>query len=344
MRLLPPEPSPGDKITAEFVRELIRCIRERQIIKGSGYSISSNANGTVIKFGPETPKKTSAEPLPYEVRWDSTLNSGSGGWKIYLPTDHLLSYDGDDIATADIGGATVIKDANNQDTPWYLLDDISSSDDHVWLVLTIDESNGTVDAEFAAAEGQATTGEKVVNVCIAELDYNSGPPVTITIKQSVVGALHLGNGDTITPDDVSTELIPQPAQGAQPNGDEGRLQIKGFKSGTPADQNSLADYLTGGTSLPSGGILLLARGTDSDGAQLFYLPLDALWGDGSSGGLPAPEVTYLDDVTWDQSNHQLVKSWATKNLVTGVVTPVQGAPQGKTATISTTAISSIIGS
>ena len=146
----------------------------------------------------ERDRRAANKPLPYEVRWDSSLNSGEGGYKIYLPTEHLLSYAGEDVATSDISGATVIQ-ANNIDTPWYSLDDIDTSADHVWLVVTVTESSGSivsVDAEFTAEEGQSATGENVVNICIAEVSYeepeNEGDPAVVTIKQSVVGALHLG--------------------------------------------------------------------------------------------------------------------------------------------------------
>ena len=301
----------------------------------------------------ERDRRASAKPLPFEVRWDATLNNGAGAWKIYLPTEHLLSYGGTYVNTSDISGATPIPDANGDDTAWSVLDDIDTSADHVWLVVTVAESSGSivsVDAEFAAEEGQAGTGENVVNICIAEVSYeetaNEGGPAVVTIKQSVVGALALGgtgSGESpIVPDDVSTEFIPDPPAGTQPDGDEGELQIKGFKTGQPADSNTIAEYLMG-TAQISGQVWLLVRGQSTGGDPLLgYLPLAAIWGDGSSGGLPQPEVTYLDDVTWDPSNHQLVKQWVTKNIVTGAETPVQGAPQGKTATIATTPISSIV--
>lgn len=146
----------------------------------------------------ERDRRASAKPLPFEVRWDSSLNSGEGGYKIYLPTEHLLSYAGEDIATSDISGATVIQ-ADNADTPWYSLDDVDTSADHVWLVVTVTESNGSVvsvDAEFSSEEGQSATGENVMNVCIAEVSYeapeNEGDTAVVTISQSVVGAVHLG--------------------------------------------------------------------------------------------------------------------------------------------------------
>lgn len=349
MRRLPPEPQVGDRITAELVRELIRCIRERQLLKGPNYALQTGPNGTYLKLDLPSQRQARDKPLPFEVRWDATLNDGEGGYKIYLPTEHLLSYGGTYVNTSDISGATPIPDANGDDTAWSVLDGIDTSADHVWLVVTVPDA-GDVSAEFAAAEGQSVTGSSVLNVCIAEISYEAseeeGGAPKIEIKQSVVGALCLGGeggGAPVVPDDVSTEFIPEQEEGEEPTGDEGKLQIKGFKAGQPADTNTLPDYLRGVAALPAGGISFVCRGVDTNGDHsLFYLPLAAIWGDGSSGGLPLPEVTYLDDVTWDPSSHQLVKHWVTKNILTGAETPVQGAPQGKTATISTTPISSII--
>lgn len=52
MRRLPSEPHVGDRITAELVRELIRCIRERQLIKGPNYALQTGPNGTYLKIAP----------------------------------------------------------------------------------------------------------------------------------------------------------------------------------------------------------------------------------------------------------------------------------------------------
>lgn len=52
MRSLPPEPQVGDRITAELVRELIRCIRERQLLKGPNYTLQTGPNGTYLKIDP----------------------------------------------------------------------------------------------------------------------------------------------------------------------------------------------------------------------------------------------------------------------------------------------------
>jgi hypothetical protein len=99
-----------------------------------------------------------------------------------------------------------------------------------------------------------------------------------SVKQYVDSVVTFGGGggDTITPDDVSTEFIPDPPAGQQPDGDEGKLQIKGFKSGAPTSQNNLAEYLQEVAQIPSSGIMIVARWVDSDGAHLFYIPIAAL--------------------------------------------------------------------
>lgn len=52
MRQLPPEPQVGDRITAELIRELIRCIRERQLLKGPNYTLQTGPNGTYLIIDP----------------------------------------------------------------------------------------------------------------------------------------------------------------------------------------------------------------------------------------------------------------------------------------------------
>lgn len=133
-------------------------------------------------------------PLPYEVQWDSSLDDGDGGWKIYLPTAHLLSYDGTYVEPS---GVTAMADG------WYSLDDVERSSVHVWLVLTSVDSTGVCTAKFAPSQDEATTGTSVFNVCIAEISYTApssqdDSPKTV-IKQSLVGALHVGGGPSEQP-------------------------------------------------------------------------------------------------------------------------------------------------
>ena len=188
----------------------------------------------------ERNRHASALPHPFEVRWDGSLNDGEGGWKIYLPTEHLLSYNGVDVATSDFSGVSVIQDADENDTPWYSFDDIDTSADHVWLVITVTESGGsgvTVEAGFAADEGEEESGEKIINICVAEISYTEpeeeGSPAVVEAKQSLVGSLHLGGGDI-----ESTMPTPfmvgsyQRAAGQGEEGDEqGKVTVNGIVNG-----------------------------------------------------------------------------------------------------------------
>ena len=286
--------------------------------------------------------------LPYEVRWDDSLDDGDGGWKIFLPTPHLLSYNGGDIATSGISGATAIADG------WYSLDDVLMSSTHVWLVLSVVDATGVASAELSPTQGQSVTGTTVHNICVAEISYTApaaaGDQPTVVIKQSLVGALHLGSGgggEGVTPDDVSTEFIPEPGEGEDPDGDEGNLQIKGFKAGTPsAAPTDIADYLMGVANLPANGMQLVARWTDSDGAHLVYLPLGLLFRD-KSGQTPADmTVEFVADSDWYASDHVLRKRLKVLNLRTGAVTDKVGTTynNGWEVMAQTTPISSIIGS
>ena len=472
-------PIVGTPLTPSVIKQINTAVRRYMPIAGPGIRTSVTAGGTIISAIPApAPKKQKDKPLPFEVRYDGTLDDGAGGWKIYLPTEHLVQFDGAYLDP--LNGVTPILDANGDETGWYSFDEITLEDDHVWLVIS-------ATASFANAEDQ----QAVANICIAEVSYgeqedgeqeDGGGTPTVEIKQSVVGAivmssggedhdthyyaddksienakfsgsgsshvvesntfalkgfgrfdrdqtgeagifvgsteLELGSeamtgasvlvrqgdtdtvngntlgfvrlklpegsnaatpfqyvevpdpeqegqtlfkivncffyfggqphtlpdfanipatgtvyltcvkessqasswqfavaaapaqapsggsainiklydfqngkvtmdyrttfltlgegGNTVEPDDVSTEFIPEPPSGSTPTGDEGKLQIKGFKSGQPADTNTIAEYLMG-TAQTSGQIWLIVRGESTGGDPVLgYLPLDAL--------------------------------------------------------------------
>jgi hypothetical protein len=73
MRQLPPEPTPGDRVTAELIRNLIRCIRERTILRAPGYKVQTGPAGTFLAIDP-VPRGTSAAPVD------------NGCWKIVPST------------------------------------------------------------------------------------------------------------------------------------------------------------------------------------------------------------------------------------------------------------------
>ena len=103
IRRLPPEPQVGDRITAELIRELIRCIRERQLLKGPNYSLSTGPNGTWLKIDP--PKAGSAGPVDNGCWKIVTETTGSGTSaevvhrfdnQFYLDGERLVELDLDD--------------------------------------------------------------------------------------------------------------------------------------------------------------------------------------------------------------------------------------------------------
>ena len=243
----------------------------------------------------ERDRRPSRQPLPFEVRWDGSLNNSSGGWKIYLPTEHLLTYGGVDVATSDISGATVIQDDDNNDTPWFSLDDVDTSADHVWLVVTVaksgEDTSGetpsgedhagevTVEAEFSAEEGQEQSGTQVHNICVAEISYaappSEGVPATVAVKQSLVGALHLG-GEGESVDEVSIDR----------NGgdDKDDLQIAHFNdaekdSGKGLATRLKADTETGEITSDDKELMLLGR----KNGEIIYVPLTGNGKDPSPG-------------------------------------------------------------
>lgn len=137
--------------------------------------------------------------LPYEVRWDAELDGGDGGWKIFLPTSHLLAYNGSYVTHT---GVTAMSGG------WHSLDDVQRSSTHVWLVLSVVDLTGVCTAEFSPTQGQSVTGTTVHNICIAEISYTApaaaGDQPTVVVKQSLVGALHFNsdNDDFLHPFEV----------------------------------------------------------------------------------------------------------------------------------------------
>lgn len=287
-------------LTPNAVAKLRRAIAPR-----SGNTGAVAANGR--------PVDPDNFPLPFTVRWSASADSGAGAWLIWLPDlGSLVAFDDAYIST--IGGVTA---AANLPAGWYTIDDADGQSEEVYLVITVTDSTGAAEAELSETEGQATTGETVYNIKVAAMatDATTGAK---SVKQFVDSVVTLGaGGDTVTPDDVSTEFVPDPPSGTTPDGDEGKLQIKGFKSGAPATVGNLADYLQGGAALPQDGIFLVARVPQTGGGvALAYMPVSQIFHN-QSGDL---SVEFVADNDWDSTNHILRKRLRVLNLRTGAVT------------------------
>lgn len=354
-------PKPGSPLRASWAQQITERVNQMSAIGGAGLLARDGAGGFGFAALPanQRDRRGAARPMPFEVRFDATLNSNAGGWKIYLPTEHLLSCDGTDIDTSDISGATPIQDANGDDTAWCSLAGIGKNDDHVWLVVTIpseDSSSAsasetaTPTAEFSAEEEESEDeNTRILNICIAEVSYTApsgqGVPPTVEIKQSVIGALHLGGGkdgdESVTPDDVSTEFIPDPPQGQSPTGDEGKLQIKGWDKGLPR-YYSIAQLINGSSSsnlrwnrVP---IRLYQAEGDTPAGGLVYADIGTL-AQLLGSTINKTNQKILTGLSWDTTYHKLVISSATVNIANGVIT---SWTDNNDEDIETTAISSII--
>lgn len=247
-------------LTPNAVEKLRRAIAPR-----------SGNTGAVAATGlPIDPDKF---PPPFTVRWSASAASGAGAWVIWLP---------------DVAQLVMLKDAYitptgvtaEQALPvgWYTIDDAAASSTEVYLNVTIPET-GTASAEISTAQGQSTTGETVMSILVAEMETDAETGAK-RVKQYVDSAVVLGGeggGAPVVPDDVSTEFIPEPDEGEEPTGDEGKLQIFDFNSDESDSPEGLAERLhadtkTGDIKIQSGtNIMLLAR---RDG-KMVYIPLTA---------------------------------------------------------------------
>ena len=289
MRTLPPEPQVGDRVTADLIRELIRCIRERQLLKGPNYTISTGPNGTYLKFDLPKSQNFPRDPLPFEVRWNDEANSNAGAWIVYVPNDFVLMYAGNYLvpegtaALENLDGWKIVSDANKQSTG-------------IFVNITADDvSTATISA----------TASGDISIRLAAVSYNTDSS-SATVVQDVVGELVIGS--------VSDEKSTSEATGKQ--------EIFGWST-QDAEQESLASRLD---STSPDALELVAR-FSGDHNRLLYIPIGSFFkksedeGEGTVIPTTNPTVEIVGDIKYDISDHQLKKRIDTVDLRTGAVVP-----------------------
>ena len=286
MRTLPPEPQVGDRVTADLIRELIRCIRERQLLKGPNYTISTGPNGTYLKFDLPKSQNFPRDPLPFEVRWNDEANSNAGAWIVYVPNDFVLMYAGNYLvpegtaALENLDGWKIVSDANKQSTG-------------IFVNITADDvSTATISA----------TASGDISIRLAAVSYNTDSS-SATVVQDVVGELVIGS--------VSDEKSTSEATGKQ--------EIFGWSTQN-AEQESLASRLD---STSPAALELVAR-FSGDHNRLLYIPIGSFFkkseeGEGTVSPTANPTVEIVGDIKYDISDHQLKKRIDTVDLRTGAV-------------------------
>ena len=192
MRNLPPEPSSGDKVTADFARELIRAIKERQLLDGPDYALASSPNGTVLKLKHPNNKQNPARLRPWEIHFfPAQTQEDEDFWGAYLPAGSL-NVAGEEVTPTDESG-TALAAAGTAYLGYYVIPVASgTSPSAFWLhVYKTSEYNGisyraTVGTSATANAGSGEETLTSIRLCSIA---SSG-----AITQLIVGAITLGGG------------------------------------------------------------------------------------------------------------------------------------------------------
>lgn len=258
-------------------------------------------------------------PPPFTVRWSASANSGAGAWVIWLPDKAQLVMLKDAYITP-----TGVTAEQALPAGWYTIDDAQASSTVVYLVVTIPDA-GSPSAEFSVTAGQATTGETVLNIIVAQMaaDSTSGAK---RVKQFVDSAVVLGGeggGEgTVALDDVSTDW-----------NTSNKVQVKDWDTGTPASSTTIAQDINAGNTTAQGTMVERTTG----GVLQYKKPGTLAQLLGSTVALSSQKV--LTGLSWNTSNHRLVISSANITVANGVITSWTA---NANENIETTAISSII--
>lgn len=86
LEMIPQMPAPGRPITADWGRDVVRCLRSMWPLQGAGSRISRSPNGTMIDAGSNSGGGSSGSGAaePFAVRWHQH-DSNKGEWEVYIP-------------------------------------------------------------------------------------------------------------------------------------------------------------------------------------------------------------------------------------------------------------------
>lgn len=298
-------PVPGQRLRAGWGAEVADRLNAAGAFASPGMLAREGAGGSTVALAPENRRDRrggAAQPQPFEVRFDQTLNDNQGGLKIFLAGDRLVAFDNTYVATSAFSGIAAI---TGQDG-WYELSGVNLQS-HAAVYLTLTASAAPQVALTYAPAAQTEGGAYVFSICIALFSYTpatSTAPDACAVTQQTVGALYIGKRPAEPEpcgypgvDDVSID------ENGQTSGESsgGTLQIKGFAAGTPVSSTTLAaDLQDSGTA---SAIHLLCREAVHGGAtSLKYKPVGSL----SLFSL-AGTLTGVADVRYDAATQQLQK-------------------------------------
>lgn len=188
-------PVSGQELRAGWGAEVADRLNAAGAFASPGTLVREGAGGSTAAPVPANQRNRrggAAQPLPFEVRFDQTLNENQGGLKIFLEGSKLVALDDTYVATNAFTGVEAVQEQPG----WYGLSDVDlQSDTAVYLTLTASATPQVALTNGPAA--QSAAGADVYSICIAQFSYtpaSSGAPATCTVTQQTVGALYIGKG------------------------------------------------------------------------------------------------------------------------------------------------------
>lgn len=208
MMTIPAFPNPGDRITATFMRELMRFIRAIRPIKGPGINLAEGPDGTVISLSAATkPKKT--HHRPFEV-----IGSSGDDYKFAMYVPESVVTIGDEIVSPT--GITEIEGADG----WYKLDDeddVSSDGETLYLVIRDDATAAfTFDPTGDSSDDDSDSSDEDSDSSDDDSESSADVIAVLAIAELAVQTHNADTDDELTVGIVKRQLACHPFAIATP--------------------------------------------------------------------------------------------------------------------------------
>lgn len=229
---VPREPSSGDRISATFMREIVRYVRSLRILNSPDVHVDHGPNGTTLGLRKDRAKVAPAPLYPFAVRWSTadgetgTDGKPSGAYVVYLP-DGSLECEDNSLMAAWSNYLGDLEPAVADD--WYLVPGDALETGILYLAVTVpvpDPDDPDADPGDYSVEFTQTTDGNLVNVPVADLTVTaatSTAPATHAARQLWVGSVILfdgvtGGGGGETPGDADVTDDQQSIETTEING------------------------------------------------------------------------------------------------------------------------------
>lgn len=233
----------------------------REMMRGETAS-GSSAGAVHPSFEP-------AFPPPWECRWADSADNGDGSWIIWLPSGSLV-YAGADVTALLVSSLTPV--GGDYPAGWYLLDCVPETGGTPYLV--VPEADANPWQPEISESGSAQSDATMIEIATLANTQAAG----VVVKQKVVGTLVLESVESdsdsgVVPDKISIDW-----------NESGELEIKGWESGEPELEHTIAEVLSGKAGSIDKDEMLIVRRTDGTLAYRKVGEIEPESDSGSEGG------------------------------------------------------------